>query len=386
MSVQAALANRRLRQFGTSIFTEISALAVRTGAINLGQGFPDVSGPDSLIEAAATAMRQGLNQYPPAPGVPALREAIAAHQKRCYGLDVDTGSGVVVTAGASEALAAALLALVQPGDEVLALEPSYDLYAAGISLAGGVMVPVRLTAPDYAFDLAALEAAITARSRVLLLNTPHNPTGTMLSASDLAGVAELATRHDLLVITDEVYEHLTFDGVRHLPPAAAPGMFERTVTISSAGKSLSVTGWKIGWVSGPPDLVQAVGAVKQFMSFASGTPFQHAIAAALNEPDPYWNWLAKDLQHRRDLLAEGLTQAGLSVNHPRGSFFLLADISAITSHDAATYCQQLPLERGVAAIPAGVFYADPQAARSVVRFTFTKREDVLREAISRLTA
>jgi N-succinyldiaminopimelate aminotransferase len=386
MSLQQALANRRLSQFGTSIFTEISALAVQTGAINLGQGFPDVSGPASLIEAAATAMRQGHNQYPPSPGIPQLRAAIAAHQKRHYGLDVDPGTGVVVTAGASEALVAALLALVQPGDEVLALEPTFDVYLAGVSLAGGVLVPVRLAAPDYAFDLAVLEAAITPRSRVLLLNTPHNPTGTMLSEQDLAGVAALAVRHDLVVITDEVYEHLTFDGVRHLPPAAVPGLADRTLSISSAGKSLSVTGWKIGWLTGPPDLVQAAGAVKQFMSFASGTPFQHALAAALEEPEPYWEQLARDLQRRRDLLAEGLTAAGMSVNRPQGSFFLLADISGITDQDAATFCRELPARRGVAAIPAQAFYADPQAARSVVRFTFCKREDVLREAVARLMA
>jgi N-succinyldiaminopimelate aminotransferase len=385
MSLAQALAQRRLAQFGTSIFTEISALATRTGAINLGQGFPDVSGPDSLIEAAATAMRAGYNQYPPAPGIPVLREAVAAHQKRHYGLDVDPAAGVVVTAGASEALAAALLALVQPGDEVLALEPTYDLYPAAVDLAGGVLVRVRLAAPDYAFDLAVMEQAITGRSRVLLLNTPHNPTGTVLTPDDLAGIARLAQQHDLVVITDEVYEHLIFGAARHLPPATLPGMFERTLTISSAGKSLSMTGWKIGWVSGPPDLVQAAGAVKQFLSFASGTPFQHAVAAALEEPEPYWERLAPDLEHRRDLLADGLTAAGLAVNHPQGSFFLLADISGVTSQDAVTYCQELPLRTGVAAIPAQVFYADPSAARSVVRFTFCKREDVLREAVSRLS-
>jgi N-succinyldiaminopimelate aminotransferase len=385
MGLTEVLANRRLSQLGTTIFTTMSALAQETGAVNLGQGFPDDSGPGYLIDAAAQAMRDGLNQYPPAPGVPALRQAIARHQAQYYGIDLDPQTEVVVTAGASEALAAALLAFVQPGDEVLTLEPYYDLYPAGVSLAGGVLVPVRLEAPDYAFDLAALEAAITPRSTVLLLNTPHNPTGTVLTATDLAGIAALALRHDLLVITDEVYEHLTFDGVQHRPPACVDGLAGRTISISSAGKSLSVTGWKIGWVTGPAALVQAVFGVKQFMSFASGTPLQHAVAAAIDRPDPFWRELAPDLQRRRDLLAEGLIKAGFAVNHPAGSFFLLADISAVTDQDAITYCMELPRTAGVVAIPVQVFYAQPATAPPVVRFTFCKREDVLREGIKRLT-
>jgi N-succinyldiaminopimelate aminotransferase len=385
MSVAQAVANRRLSQFGTSIFTTMSALAQETGAVNLGQGFPDDSGPGYLMEAAANAMRGGHNQYPPASGVPVLRQAIARHQARYYGIELDPMTDVVVTAGASEALAAALIALVQPGDEVLVLEPYYDLYPAAINLAGGVLVPVPLAAPDYAFDPASLEAAITPRSRVLLLNTPHNPTGTVLSAADLEGVSRLVQRHDLLVITDEVYEHLTYDGVAHIPPVTVYGLQDRTITISSAGKSLSVTGWKIGWATGRAELVQAVAGVKQFMSFASGTPLQYAVADAIDRPDPFWSELAPDLQRRRDLLAGGLIKAGLTVNHPEGSFFLMAGISGITDADAMTFCLDLPHTKGVAAIPAQVFYADPSAARSVVRFTYCKREDVIREGIHRLT-
>ena len=385
MSLAQALADRRLSQFGTSIFTTMSALAERFGAVNLGQGFPDDSGPDYLMQAAADAMRAGRNQYPPAPGVPELRQAIARHQARYYGLDLDPATDVVVTAGASEALTAALVALVQPGDEVLVLEPYYDLYPAAVSLAGGVLVPVRLAAPGYAFDQALLEAAITPRSRVLLLNTPHNPTGTVLSASDLAAIAQLAQRHDLLVITDEVYEHLTYDGVAHIPPVTVDGMHDRTISISSAGKSLSVTGWKIGWATGPAELVGAVAGVKQFMSFAAGTPLQYAVADALGRCDPFWTQLAPDLQKRRDLLANGLIRAGYTVNHPAGSFFLMADLSEVTDAEAMEFCLDLAPASGVAAIPAQVFYADQSAARSVVRFTFCKRADVLREGIRRLT-
>lgn len=388
MSLAEALAGRRLSQFGTSIFTTMSALAQETGAVNLGQGFPDDSGPGYLIEAATAAMRAGHNQYAPAPGVPLLRQAIARHQTRHYGIDLDPANDVVVTAGASEAVTASLIALVQPGDEVLVLEPYFDLYPAAISLAGGVLIPIRLDAPEYAFDVAALRAAITPRSRVLLLNTPHNPTGTVLSADDLRAIARVAEQHDLLVITDEVYEHLTFDGVRHVPPVTIEGLRGRTITISSAGKSLSMTGWKIGWATGPAELVRAVAGVKQFMSFASGTPLQYAIADALGRPEPFWDELAPDLQHRRDVLGEGLMKAGFAVNHPTGSFFLLADISAVTDTDAMTFCLDLPRSKGVAAIPGPVFYADPsdQSVRSVVRFTFCKREDVLREGIERLTA
>ncbi len=318
--------------------------------------------------------------------MPELRQAIARHQERHYGIELDPASSVVVTTGASEALTAALIALVQPGDEVLTLEPYFDLYPAAATLAGGVLVPVRLPAPDYAFDLAALEAAITPRSTVLLLNTPHNPTGTMLSRADLEGVARLAEEHDLLVITDEVYEHLTYDGVAHVAPASVGGLFDRTISISSAGKSLSVTGWKIGWATGPPELVRAVAGVKQFLSFASGTPLQYAIADALDRPDPFWLELAPDLQRRRDLLSGGLARAGFRLNDPHGSFFLMADISAVSSDDALAWCLNLPRSRGVAAIPAQVLYSDPGAARSEVRFTFCKRESVLREAIERLAS
>jgi N-succinyldiaminopimelate aminotransferase len=378
------LSTRRLAGFGPTIFAEMSARAQESGAINLGQGFPDVSGPDSLIESAAAAMRAGHNQYPPVPGLPQLRAAISRHQLRHYGLTVDPQSEVVVTAGASEAIAAALIMLTGPGDEVIVLEPYYDLYAAAISMAGASLVPVRLAAPDYAFRLDALEAAVTPRSRLLLLNSPHNPTGTVLTRSQLESIATLTQRHDLLVITDDVYEHLTFDGVAHVSLAVLEGMAERTLSISSAGKSLSVTGWKIGWATGPADLVAAVATAKQYLSFAAGTPFQHAVAAALDEPRPFWERLAPDLQRRRDLLAEGLISAGMSVNHPQGTYFLIADISAITGQDALAFCRRLPVTCGVAAIPTQVFYDDPSDALSYVRFTFCKRDDVLRDAVRRL--
>jgi N-succinyldiaminopimelate aminotransferase len=369
---------------GTTIFAEMSALAAETGAVNLGQGFPDTDGPREIAKLASDAILAGRgNQYPPGPGIPELRQSVAWHQKRWYGLDFDPNREVLVTAGATEAIAAALLALVEPGDEVIALEPYYDSYAACIAMAGGVRVPITLRPPDFRLDVAALAAAITPRTRLILLNTPHNPTGTVLTRAELAAVAELAGTHDLLVITDEVYEHLAFDG-EHVPIVSLPGMSERTVSISSAGKTFSFTGWKIGWVTGSADLVTAVRTAKQFLTFVSGGPFQYAVAEALRLPDAYFVGLRDDLRRKRDLLCAGLAEAGFEVYRPAGTYFVLTDIRPFGETDGVAFCRELPHRAGVVAVPSGVFYDDQEAGRSQVRFAFCKREEVLREALSRL--
>jgi N-succinyldiaminopimelate aminotransferase len=379
------LLNRSLAGMGTTIFAEMSALAVQTGAVNLGQGFPDTDGPREIAQIAADAILAGRgNQYPPGPGIPELRQAIAWHQKRWYGLDYDPDREILVTAGATEAVAAALLALVEPGDEVIALEPYYDSYAACIAMAGGVRVPITLRPPDFRLDTAALAAAITPRTRLILLNTPHNPTGTVLTRAELAAVADLARKHDLLVVTDEVYEHLAFDG-EHVPIVSLPGMAERTVSISSAGKTFSFTGWKIGWVTGSADLVTAVRTAKQFLTFVNGGPFQYAVAEALRLPDAYFVGLRDDLRRKRDLLCEGLTSAGFEVYRPAGTYFVLTDIRSLGATDGVDFCRELPHRAGVVAVPTAVFYDDKEVGRSQVRFAFCKREEVLREALSRLT-
>jgi N-succinyldiaminopimelate aminotransferase len=374
----------RLAGLGTTVFAEMSALALETGAVNLGQGFPDTDGPSEVAEAAVAAIRAGANQYPPGPGIPDLRAAIAEHQKRFYGLAVDPATEVVVTTGATEAVAAALLGLVDPGDEVVALEPFYDSYTACIQMAGGVRVPVTLRAPDFRLDVERLRAAVTPRTRLLLLNSPHNPTGTVLSREELTAVAELAVERDLVVVTDEVYEHMTFDGTPHVPMATLPGMAERTLTISSAGKTFSVTGWKVGWVHGPIALVDAVRAVKQFLTYVSGAPFQPAIATALGLPDTFYQELADGLARRRDLLVAGLREAGFTVYPPQGTYFVITDVAPLGFDDGAAFCWRLPELVGVAAVPVSVFCADPDLGRTLVRFAFCKREEVLREAVSRL--
>lgn len=379
--------NRRLAEFGTTIFAEMSALAVSTGAINLGQGFPDTDGPEEIREAAVRALRDGRgNQYPPGPGVPELRTAIAAHQLRHYGLSYDPDTEVLVTAGATEAIAASLLALLEPGDEVVALEPYYDSYAASIAMAGGRRVPVTLRPHDGAFrlDLDELRAAVTDRTRLLLINTPHNPTGTVLTRAELAAVAELAVERDLLVVTDEVYEHLVFDGAEHTPLAAFPGMRERTVTIGSAGKTYSFTGWKVGWVTAAPALVTAVRSAKQFLTYVSAGPFQYAVAEALALPDSYYADFRADMRVRRDILAEGLAQAGFEVFRPAGTYFITTDIRPLGEKDGFAFCRTLPERAGVVAIPNAVFYDDREAGAPFVRFAFCKRAEVLREAAERL--
>ncbi|MFE3825940.1 pyridoxal phosphate-dependent aminotransferase [Streptomyces sp. NPDC059092] len=371
---------------GTTIFAEMSALAARTGAINLGQGFPDTDGPEAVREAAVRALRDGRgNQYPPGPGVPELRTAVADHQRLRYGLTYDPGTEVLVTAGATEAIAAALLALAGPGDEVIALEPYYDSYAACIGMAGATRVPVTLRPRDgaYHLDLDELRDAVTDRTRVLLLNTPHNPTGTVLSPAELAAVAELAVERDLLVITDEVYEHLVFEG-EHLPIATLPGMRERTLTISSGGKTFSFTGWKVGWVTGPPALVTAVRSAKQFLTYVSSGPFQYAIAEALRLPQSYFDDLRADLRAKRDLLCTGLAAAGFEVYRPAGTYFVTTDIRPLGESDGFAFCRALPERCAVVAVPNAVFYDHQKEGAPFVRFAFCKRTDVLEEAISRL--
>ncbi|UUN28235.1 pyridoxal phosphate-dependent aminotransferase [Streptomyces sp. FIT100] len=379
------LLNRRLDGLGTTIFAEMSALATATGAINLGQGFPDTDGPESVREAAVRALRDGRgNQYPPGPGVPELRAAISDHQRRFYGLDFDPDTEILVTAGATEAIAATMLALLEPGDEVIAFEPFYDSYAACIAMAGAKRVPLTLRAPSFRPDLDELRARITPRTRLLLLNTPHNPTGTVLTAEERTAIAGLAVEHDLLVVTDEVYEHLAFDDAVHVPIATLPGMHERTVSISSAGKTFSFTGWKVGWVTADGPLVSAVRTAKQYLTYVSAGPFQYAIAEALRLPDSYFDGFRADLRRKRDLLADGLRAAGFEVYRPQGTYFITTDITPFGEKDAYAFCRSLPERCGVVAVPNSVFYDDPEAGRSQVRFTFCKRDDVLREATSRL--
>jgi N-succinyldiaminopimelate aminotransferase len=366
----------RLDGLGTTIFTEMTALAARTGAINLGQGFPDTDGPDSVIEAAVAALRGGENQYAPLPGVPALRDAVLAHQRDFYGLEPED---VLVTFGATEAIAAALLALCEAGDEVVVLEPYYDSYAACIGFAGARRRPVTLRPPDFALDGEALRAALGPRARVLLLNSPHNPTGRVLSRDELSMIAQACVEHDLVCISDEVYEHLVYDG-EHIPPATLPGMAERTLTVSSVGKSFSFTGWKIGWCSGPADLVAATRTVKQYLSFAGGTPLQHAAAAALTDARGYLSGLRDELRAKRDQLRAGLAAAGLQPLPSAGTYFVNADVGS----DAVSFCRTLTERCGVVAIPTGAFYDDKTAAPTLVRFAFCKREATIAEAAKRL--
>jgi N-succinyldiaminopimelate aminotransferase len=376
---------QRLDGIPPTIFTRMSALAARTGAVNLGQGFPDTDGPSAVIERAVTALRGGDNQYAPGPGRPELRQAIADHQRRYYGLELDPATDVVVTTGATEAIAAALLAYVEPGDEVIALEPYYDSYAACIAMAGAKRVPLTLRAPSFRPDLDELRAKITPRTRVLLLNTPHNPTGMVLTAEEAGAIAALAVEHDLLVVTDEVYEHLVYQGGHH-PIAALPGMRERTVTIGSAGKTFSFTGWKVGWVTASGPLVAAVRTAKQYLTYVSAGPFQYAIAEALRLPDSYFDGFRDDLRRKRDLLGDGLRAAGFEVYEPEGTYFITTDITPFGEKDAYAFCRALPERCGVVAIPNSVFYDDPDAGRSQVRFTFCKKDDVLSEAADRLRA
>ena len=375
----------RMQPFTSTIFAEITQLAVDTGAINLGQGFPDTDGPPSLLADAAANITGGVNQYPPGPGVPALRAAVAEHQRRFYGLDVDPAE-VLVTVGATEAIASAVLSLCSTGDEVVAFEPYYDSYPAMVALSGARFRTVPLRAPDFAFDPDELRAAFSARTRLVLLNSPHNPTGAVFGREQLTLIAELAAEHDAIVVSDEVYEHMTFD-VAHIPIATLPGMAERTLTISSAGKTFSVTGWKIGWISGPPALVAATRAVKQFLTYTAGAPLQPAVASALALPDEFYTGLATSLHGKRDLLAAGLRAAGFEVFLPRGTYFIVCDGAPLGFDDGYKLAYELPGLCGVAAVPVSVFADSPEGAaatKSLVRFAFCKRDEVLTEAVDRL--
>jgi N-succinyldiaminopimelate aminotransferase len=386
---QAIRHAQRLDGIPPTIFTTMSALALRTGAVNLGQGFPDVDGPASVIAAADRAMRDGANQYAPGPGVPVLRQAIARHQQRQYGLELDPDRQIVVTTGCTEGIAAALLGLVDAGDEIVVLEPYYDSYVAMIQMCGGVRRPITLRAPEFRLDVDELRAAVGPRTRFILLNSPHNPTGTVLSRAELRAVADLAIERDLVVITDEVYEHLTFSddsgGHEHVPISTLPGMFERTLTLSSAGKSYSLTGWKIGWATGPAELVGAVLAAKQWLTFTSGAPLQHAIATALDDEPGWPRTLAAELRTRRDLLCDGLAALGLDVRRPEGTYFALSDISSLGWQDAMAFCLALPERAGVVAIPTQPFH-DTSAGDQLVRWAFCKETGVIEEALTRLEA
>jgi N-succinyldiaminopimelate aminotransferase len=373
----------RLQGFGTTIFAEMSALAASSGAINLGQGFPDTDGPAEVMEAAIAAIRAGHNQYPPGIGVPELREAIADHQRHFYGLAYDADSEVLVTTGATEAIASALLSLCEVGDEVVMFEPYYDSYAACVALAGAQRRVVTLTPPDYRVDPAALEQAVTAKTRLLLLNSPHNPTGKVFSRDELELIASVCVERDLIAVTDEVYEHLVFEG-EHVPLATMPGMRNRTVTISSAGKTFSFTGWKVGWACAPSDLILAVRTSKQFLTYVSAAPFQLAIAVGLRLPDVRLTELRDELKAKRDMLYQGLAEAGLTAFVPQGTYFVTADISPLGEDDGMTFCRELPGRCGVVAVPSVVFYDNVAAGRSLVRFACCKRREVIEEAVTRL--
>ncbi len=373
----------RLQPFGTTIFAEMSALAVETGAINLGQGFPDTDGPDVVKQAAIDAIEAGHNQYPPGIGVPELRTAIHAHHQRFYGLEYDAAAEILVTAGATEAIAAALIALCGPGDEVVTFEPYYDSYAACIAMAGATRHVVTLRAPDYAFDPEAVRAAITPRTKLILLNSPHNPTGKVFTRAELTFIAELAREHDLLVVTDEVYEHLVYEG-EHVPIATLPGMRERTVMIGSGGKTFSFTGWKVGWVCAPPALVTAVKTAKQFLTYVSSGPFQYAIAVGLQLPDEYFERFRNEMLDKRDRLCAGLTNAGFEVLRPQGTYFVTVDIRSFGETDGLAFCRDLPHRCGVVAVPSVVFYDDVAAGSHLVRFACCKRTEILDEACTRL--
>ena len=388
MTAAESCLTSKLEGFGTTIFAEMSALATQTGAINLGQGFPDTDGPAVVLEAAIEAIRSGVNQYPPGPGNPVLRTAIADHQRRFYGLEHDPDAEVLVTAGATEALAGALLGMLDTGDEVVVFEPMYDSYQACIALAGAIARPVLLVPGDtgYGFDPDELRGAITNRTKLILLNTPHNPTGKVFTRDELTFIAELAIEHDLLVVTDEVYEHLVFSGSTHIPMATLPGMADRTLTISSGGKTFNTTGWKVGWACGPAPMVAATRTAKQFLTYVNAAPFQPAIAVGLHLPDEFFAGVAADLEARRDRLFDGLVAAGFTAYRPEATYFTTVDIRPLRADgDGMAFCRSLPHQCGVVAVPNQVFYARTEHGRHLVRFACCKRLDVIDDAVNRLS-
>jgi N-succinyldiaminopimelate aminotransferase len=383
MSGRVPYLNARLQGYTSTIFSEMSALAVSTESLNLGQGFPDVDGPDTIKQAAIRAIEAGHNQYPPLNGIGELRSAIADHQKRYYGLDFAHDTEILVTAGATEAIAACLLSLCESGDEVVMFEPYYDAYAACTAMAGAHRRVVRLHDPDWSFEPEVLENAITDRTRLIVVNTPHNPTGKVFSRAELQVIADACQRHDLIAVTDEVYEHLIYESP-HVSLATLPGMADRTVTISSAAKTFSVTGWKVGWVCARAELIYAIRAAKQFLTFVNAAPFQYAIAEGLTDCDDYLLEAAQVLRQKRDLLAAGLEAAGFRVFTSHGTFFLTTDITPLSDEDGYTFCMKLPERCGVVAIPSSVFYDDKDSGRHFVRWMFSKRLEVLEEAVERL--
>ena len=372
-----------MREFGETIFAEMSALAVKTGAINLGQGFPATDGPQEIAELAITAIRDGHNQYPPGLGIKKLRDAISHHQMRFYGLEFDPETEVLVTAGATEAIAASLLAICEQGDEIIPFEPYYDSYAASIALAGGVRRVVTLNTPEYTFSIDDLEKLINGKTKAILLNSPHNPTGKVFTHNELSQIANLCIEHDLVAICDEVYEHLVFEG-EHIPLIQYPGMRDRTIQISSAGKTFSFTGWKIGWVCAQPALLDTVRTAKQFLTYVNGAPFQHAIAEALNLSDHYFDNFLEDMRVKRDCLSQGLEKAGLTTFTPQGTYFVTADIEKLGYEDGKQFCLDLPVQCGVVAVPNVVFYDNKDLGSTLIRFAFCKKLDVLEEAVERL--
>jgi aspartate/methionine/tyrosine aminotransferase len=379
-------AQTKIRGFGTSIFSEMSRLAAQHGAVNLGQGFPDFPGPDFVKDAAKAAIDADLNQYAMGHGAPRLRRAIAATWARLTGQEVDPEREITVTSGATEAIFDAIQAFIGPGDELISFEPFYDSYPTGATLAGGRLVPVTLYPPDWSFDPDELRAAFTPHTRALILNTPHNPTGKVFTRQELELVATLCREHDVVAITDEVYDRITFDGAAHVPLATLPGMWDRTLTINSTGKTFSMTGWKIGYAVGPASLNAALRAVHQFVTFATATPFQDAMASAFEvaEDRGYYDQLRAEYTARRDLLRDALQAAGLQTLPIGGSYFLMADISDLGFPDDAAFCRFLTAEIGVAAVPPSAFYLDPSRAPLLARFCFAKKDETLRAAAERL--
>lgn len=374
----------RMQAFGSTIFATMSELATRTGAINLGQGFPNFDGPEQIKKAAIRAIEEGHNQYPPGLGIPALREAIAQHQKTFYNLAYDPETEILVTAGATEAITASLLALVEPRDEVIVFEPFYDSYHAAIVLAHGETIPVPLRQPDWSIDFDYMESIISSRTRVVLVNSPHNPTGKVFTKQELGAIAELCIKHDLIAITDEVYEHLVFEG-SHISLAQMPGMRERTIVISSAAKTFSLTGWKIGWLCAPRELTQAARTTKQFLTYVNGAPFQEAIAFALQSGNKFTSLITPQLEDPRRQLTTSLGEIGLKVCSNSGTYFLVTDISTITDEDSMTFCLELPQRIGVVAVPMEVFYKTPGSGRNLVRWAFCKTPNVIDQATQRLS-